>query len=86
MRCWVVRLRWRARCEYEIRGSGPVSDLYHRNECGREPEVDAVNTPIDVVERVVHAEVLRKIAGALADATPKRLLRKMKTKEKKDAK
>jgi len=53
---------------------------------GHQPEVDDVNTAIDIVERVVHAEVLKKKAKALADATPKRPPRKAKTKEKKDAK
>lgn len=53
---------------------------------GHQPEVDDVNTAIDIVERVVHAEVLKKKAKALADSTPKRPPRKAKTKEKKDAK
>lgn len=52
---------------------------------GHQPEVDDVNTAIDIVERVVHAEILKKKAKALADATPKRLPRKAKTKEKKAA-
>lgn len=53
---------------------------------GHQPEADDVNTAIDIVERVVHAEVLKKKAKALADATPKRPPRKAKTKEKKVAK
>lgn len=52
---------------------------------GHQPEVDDVNTAIDIVERVVHAEVLKKKARALADATPKRSPRKAKTKGKKAA-
>jgi hypothetical protein len=51
---------------------------------GHQPEVDDVNTAIDIVERVVHAEVLKKKAKALADATPKRPQRKPKTNDKKD--
>jgi hypothetical protein len=51
---------------------------------GHQPEVDDVNTAIDIVERVVHAEVLKKKAKALADATPKRPHRKPKAKDKKD--
>jgi hypothetical protein len=51
---------------------------------GHQPEVDDVNTAIDIVERVVHAEVLKKKAKALADATPKRPPRPPKTKVKKD--
>lgn len=51
---------------------------------GHQPEEDDMNTAIDIVERVVHAEVLKKKAKALADATPKRPPRKPKTKEKKD--
>jgi hypothetical protein len=53
---------------------------------GHQPAEDDVDTAIDIVERVVHAEVLKKKAKALADATPKRPPRKAKTKEKKDAK
>lgn len=53
---------------------------------GHQPEIDDVNTAIDIVERVVHAEVLKKKAKALADATPKRPAPKAKTNEKKDAK
>lgn len=53
---------------------------------GHQPAEGDVNTAIDIVERVVHAEVLKKKAKALADATPKRPPRKAKTKEKKDAK
>jgi hypothetical protein len=49
---------------------------------GHQPEIDDVNTSIDIVERVVHAEVLKKKAKALADATPKRQPRKAKTKKK----
>lgn len=51
---------------------------------GHQPEVDDVNTAIDIVERVVHAEILKKKAKALADATPKRPLHNPKTKDKKD--
>lgn len=47
---------------------------------GHQPEVDDVNTAIDIVERVVHAEVLKKKAKALADATPKRKPRPKKPK------
>jgi len=53
---------------------------------GHRPAEDDVDTAIDIVERVVHAEVLKKKAKALADATPKRPPRKAKTKDKKDAK
>jgi hypothetical protein len=49
---------------------------------GHQPEIDDVNTAIDIVERVVHAGVLKKKARELADATPKRPPRKAKTKEK----
>lgn len=51
---------------------------------GHQPEADDVNTAIDIVERVVHAEVLKKKAKALADATPKRTHRKPKSISKKD--
>lgn len=51
---------------------------------GHKPEVDDVNTVIDIVERVVHAEILKSKAKELAEATPKRLPRKPKTTNKKD--
>ena len=50
---------------------------------GHKPKVDDVNTVIDIVERVVHAEVLKKKAIELSDATPKRPPRKPKRKENK---
>lgn len=50
---------------------------------GHKPAIEDVNTVIDIVERVVHAEVLKKKARELVDATPKRPPRKPKTKEKK---
>lgn len=51
---------------------------------GHKPAIEDVNTVIDIVERVVHAEVLKKKARELADATPKRPPRKPKTKIKAD--
>lgn len=51
---------------------------------GHKPAVEDVNTVIDIVERVVHAEVLKTKAKELADATPKRPPRKPKTKDKKE--
>lgn len=52
---------------------------------GHQPAADDVNTVIDIVERVVQAEILKKKARELADATPKRPPRKPKTKDKKDS-
>jgi hypothetical protein len=48
---------------------------------GHRPDEDDVNTAIDIVERIVHAEVLKKKAKALADATPKRPARAPKAKQ-----
>lgn len=45
------------------------SAAMHRSH---QPEVDDVNTVIDILERMVHAEVLAKKAKTLHDATPKR--------------
>lgn len=39
---------------------------------GHQPTIDDLNTVIDIVERVVHAEVLEEKVRALASATPKR--------------
>lgn len=51
---------------------------------GHKPAIEDVNTVIDIVERVVHAEVLKKKARELAESTPKRPPRKPKTKIKVD--
>ena len=48
---------------------------------GHKPAIGDVNTVIDIVERVVHAEVLKKKAKELAEATPKRPPRNPKTKQ-----
>lgn len=50
---------------------------------GHQPAAGDVNTVIDIVERIVHAEVLKKKAMELAAATPKRPQRKPKLKNKK---
>jgi hypothetical protein len=47
---------------------------------GHQPTVDELNTVIDVVERVVHAEVLEEKVKDLASATPKRPPRQKKEK------
>ena len=39
---------------------------------GHQATVDSLNTVIDIVERIVHAEVLEEKAKELAAATPKR--------------
>jgi hypothetical protein len=51
---------------------------------GHQPTIDSLNTVIDIVERVVHAEVLEEKAKELAAATPKRPLRTSKKKQGKD--
>lgn len=50
---------------------------------GHQPTVDSLNTVIDIVERVIHAEVLEEKAKELAAATPKRPPRPDKTKNSK---
>ncbi len=45
------------------------SAAMHRSH---QPSVDEVNTVIDILERMVHAEVLAKKVKSLEDATPKR--------------
>jgi hypothetical protein len=47
---------------------------------GHQPTADSLNTVIDIVERVIHAEVLEEKAKELAAATPKRPPRTNKTK------
>jgi len=42
---------------------------------GHQPTIDDLNTVIDIVERVVHAEVLEEKVRKLASATPKRATR-----------
>jgi hypothetical protein len=56
----------------------------HRNH---QPSIDSLNTVIDIVERVVHAEVLAEKAKELAATTPPRPARvkKRKNSEKKEA-
>ena len=39
---------------------------------GHQPSADSLNTAIDIVERVVHAEILGEKAKELPAATPKR--------------
>lgn len=55
---------------------------------GHQPSIESLNTVIDIVERVVHAEVLAEKAKELAAATPARPPRAAKAKktEKQDAK
>lgn len=55
---------------------------------GHQPTVDSLNTVIDIVERVIHAEVLVEKAKDLVAATPKRPPRAAKSKgsKLKDAK
>lgn len=55
---------------------------------GHQPTADSLNTVIDIVERIVHAEVLAEKAKELAAATPPRPPRAKTTKitEKKGAK
>jgi len=55
---------------------------------GHQPSTESLNTVIDIVERVVHAEVLAEKAKELAAATPVRPPRPAKAKktEKRDAK
>lgn len=51
---------------------------------GHQPAEEDVNTVIDIVERVVQAEVLKKKAKDLAHATPKRPPRKAKANDNKE--
>nr|WP_179403811.1 DUF4145 domain-containing protein [Burkholderia guangdongensis] len=53
---------------------------------GHQPSVDSLNTTIDIVERVVHAEILEEKAKELAAATPKRASRATTTKAEKQDK
>jgi hypothetical protein len=48
---------------------------------GHQPTSDSLNTVIDIVERVVHAEVLEEKARELSAATPKRASRAPKKKQ-----
>jgi Domain of unknown function (DUF4145) len=50
---------------------------------GHQPTADALNTVIDIIERVVHAEVLEDKVKDLAAATPKRTARARKAKKSK---
>ena len=51
---------------------------------GHQPTFDSLNTVIDIVERVVHAEVLEEKAKELAAATPKRPPRPAKVRQNKE--
>ncbi|MGT2455440.1 DUF4145 domain-containing protein [Cupriavidus basilensis] len=50
---------------------------------GHQPSVDSLNTAIDIVERIIHAEILEEKAKELAAVTPKRPPRSATTKAKK---
>ena len=47
---------------------------------GHQPTVDSLNIVIDIVERVIHAEILEEKVKELVAATPKRPSRATKTK------
>lgn len=50
---------------------------------GHQPSADSLNTVIDIVERIIHAEILEEKAKELAAATPRRAPRTAKSATKK---